>query len=61
MVGIKDFEMPKKCNDCSLMVTYAYGRQCTVTSTKINRGYIKPKDCPLVEIKENEDGKDEKD
>ncbi len=63
MVVIKDFEMPKKCNDCSLMVNYHYGshdnayalgRHCIVTSTKINHVDIRPKDCPLIEIKPHE-------
>ena len=62
MVAIKDFEMPSDCDDCMFCVNIKnndYGRygNCWLTDEcKINLlAHAKPSDCPLVEIKENED------
>lgn len=61
MVAIKDFEMPKKCEDCPLF--WGENSNCAL-GCFIPHDYdyytetYKNEKCPLVEIKENEDGKD---
>ena len=62
MVAIKGFEMPKSCDDCMFCVNIKnndYGRRgdCWLTDeSRINLlEHVKPSNCPLVEIKENED------
>ena len=57
MVGIKDMTMPKNCAYCRFRI---YGR-CYITDKRIdnyNCPQIKDGGCPLVEIKEQEDGND---
>lgn len=57
MVAIRDFDMPKNCKECIFKI----GNRCSIINrSSFNAVYhgIKRKDCPLVEIKENEDGKD---
>ena len=56
MVVIKDFEMPSCCSDCPM---YAWDWEmylCCITHADEDKpSYRRNKDCPLVEIKENED------
>lgn len=64
MVAIKDFEMPSCCRktitlggtiiDIKLCPFY---ENCESEYHEIVDFNFKPSDCPLVEIKENEDGK----
>lgn len=52
MVAIKDFEMPGVCADCELYD----GEGCYITNIENEDGFsYKLDNCPLVEIKENED------
>jgi len=54
MTVIKDFEMPNSCYDCDLN-NYHF---CNITGNLIEKNWddgTRADDCPLIEIKENED------
>lgn len=54
MVAIKDFGMPKNCYECDLH-NYHF---CDLTGNLVEQNIddcTTAADCPLVEIKENED------
>ena len=56
MVAIKDFEMPVSCRECIFHGTYG---MCQVSGYFEDEDYTNTErsvDCPLIEIKENEDG-----
>ena len=60
MVAIKDFEMPKSCEDCvmssSIRLKTFY---CDITLQDVDiESDVRDIDCPLVEIEENKDGND---
>ena len=61
MVAIKDFEMPKNCAYCNMCFRSGAYLCCVISDEEIPMEYYnqttRPKDCPLVEIKENKDGK----
>ena len=55
MVAIRDFEMPKSCRECIFHGQYG---MCQVSGYFEDDDYTETSrsaDCPLVEIKENED------
>lgn len=57
MIAIKDFEMPSKCAwDCPLC--REDGGACDLSDIRTS-DVERPKDCPLVEIKEQTDGNDD--
>ena len=54
MVAIKDFEMSNSCYDCELN-NYHF---CNITGNLIEKNLddgTRADDCPLIEIKENEE------
>ena len=58
MVAIKDFKMPENCYECELH-NYHF---CDITGSEIEEEWdngLKANNCPLVEIKENENGNDD--
>lgn len=58
MVEIKNFEMPASCSSCSMMLN-GKDMDCVFVQDDWEFDLVKGKyrDCPLVEIKESEDGK----
>ena len=59
MVAIKDFEMPRHCNQCNFckLGTYDNYLYCYITGANVDDMIEhRHKDCPLVEI---EDGNDD--
>lgn len=64
MVVIKDFAMPENCYECPLLrsdyIDGIHGHQCNATLRTAIRDIKGDKfdDCPLVEIKEKENGED---
>lgn len=57
MVAIKDFEMPKSCNECSFHEESDYGDYCEILCKDILNYEKRKSDCPLVEINEVKDDK----
>jgi hypothetical protein len=60
MVGIKYFEMPMSCESCEMCSCRGLGIfYCDITKQDVDiESDARDIDCPLVEIKENEDDKD---
>ena len=55
MIGIKNFEMPKSCSDCTLCYDYI---ACSITNTLLNYEALydeRLNDCLLIEVKEDEE------
>ena len=63
MVAIKDFEMPESCNNCPMSIGTGFCEvSCSILDEVIHLDCYeickkRMDNCPLVEIKENEDGK----
>ena len=63
MVAIKDFEMPKGCAHCKMCIDHdCFTVDCIILNRAIDLQYDqlnkkRMSDCPIVEIKESEDGK----
>lgn len=58
MIGIKGMDMPGNCAICKFHVDAIRGIYCGITGSNIGTTvacYEKMKDCPLVNIKENND------
>lgn len=61
MVGIKDFKMPSCCGECQMASCAGLSGHfyCDITTYDVDMDDTeRDADCPLVEIKENEDGND---
>ena len=55
MVAIKDFDMPRSCNQCTLYKLDAYNADlyCYITGANVDDMMEhRHKDCPLVEVKD---------
>lgn len=55
-VYIKGMEMPQTCIDCPLYRYTAVSHYCCVAAIRGQKATERDKDCPLVELKEREDG-----
>lgn len=50
MVGIKGFEMPKKCSECPMYKQSGIDVYCGADYVGIDNAFKKRDNCPLVEI-----------
>jgi hypothetical protein len=57
MIGIKDMKMPKSCMECKFCVEGLLSYcECMFTDRCVGKyNDVRDIDCPLVEIKENEE------